>query len=335
MTVDSASNNPWKDRNVFVTGCTGLLGSWVTKSLVDAGANVVGLVRDRVPRSNIIRSGVADRINVVSGQVEDYALLERVLNEYQVKTVFHLAAQTIVGIAAQNPLSTFEANIRGTWHLLEACRRTSWVEEVVVASSDKAYGEHEELPYAEESALMGRFPYDASKVCADVLAQSYAATYRLPVCITRFGNLFGAGDLNFNRLVPGTIRSVVRDEAPVIRSDGKFTRDYIYVEDAAHAYLTLAQNMMVNPAIKGEAFNFSYGVPLDVCQMVDRILEHMGREDLKPQILGAASNEIPHQYLSPAKANTQLDWEPKFNLDQGLLRTITWYEDWLKENVGQ
>jgi CDP-glucose 4,6-dehydratase len=329
--MNMTSDNPWKDRSVFVTGCTGLLGSWVTKGLVDAGANVVGLVRDSVPRSNVNLSGVMGRINVVSGQVEDYALIERALNEYQVQTVFHLAAQTIVGIAGQNPLSTFEANIRGTWHVLEACRRTSWVSEVVVASSDKAYGEHEELPYDEDSALQGRFPYDASKVCADVLAQSYAATYELPVCITRFGNLFGAGDLNFNRLVPGTIRSVVREENPVIRSDGKFTRDYIYVEDAAHAYMTLAQNMMVNPSIKGEAFNFSYGVPLDVCQMVDRILGHMGRSDLQPQILGAASNEIPHQYLTAAKANTQLNWEPKFNLDEGLLRTISWYKDWFKE----
>lgn len=320
---------------MFVTGCTGLLGSWVTKGLADAGANVVGLVRDSVPRSNMNLNGVMDRINVVSGQVEDYALIERVLNEYQVQTVFHLAAQTIVGIANQNPLSTFEANIRGTWHVLEACRRTSWVQEVVVASSDKAYGEHEELPYGEDSALQGRFPYDASKVCADVLAQSYAATYQLPVCITRFGNLFGAGDLNFNRLVPGTIRSVVRDENPVIRSDGKFTRDYIYVEDAAHAYMTLAQNMMVNTSINGQAFNFSYGEPLDVCQMVDRILGHMERRDLKPRILGAASNEIAHQYLSPAKANTQLNWAPKHNLDQGLLRTISWYENWFKEIVGR
>ena len=328
-------DNPWKDRNVFVTGCTGLLGSWVAKGLADAGANVVGLVRDSVPRSNINLSGVMGRINVVSGQIEDYALIERTLNEYQVQTVFHLAAQTIVGTANQNPLSTFEANIRGTWHVLEACRRTSWVNEVVVASSDKAYGEHEELPCSEDSTLQGRFPYDASKVCADVLAQSYAATYELPVCITRFGNLFGAGDLNFNRLVPGTIRSVVRDEDPVIRSDGKFTRDYIYVEDAAHAYMTLAQSMMVNPSVKGQAFNFSYGEPLDVCQMVDRILAHMERRDLNPQILGAASNEIPHQYLSATKAHTELDWKPRFNLDEGLLRTIKWYEDWFMEKNGR
>ena len=320
----------WTDRNVFVTGCTGLLGSWLTEALVHAGANVVGLIRDGVPRSRLIRSRIIDGINVVSGEVEDYLLLERVLNEYQVQTVFHLAAQTIVGIANQSPLSTFETNIRGSWHLLEACRCTSGVKEVVVASSDKAYGEHQQLPYAEETPLMGRHPYDVSKTCADLLAQAYSKTYHLPVCITRFGNLFGGGDLNFDRLIPGTIRSVVRGERPVVRSDRLFIRDYIYVEDAVMGYMCLAERMAQDPTLQGHAFNFSYESPLSVLEVVDKILAQIGRSDLEPDILGTARNEIQHQYLSARKAREKLGWRPTYNFDQGLSRTIPWYADWFE-----
>ena len=329
-----STQNFWTDRNVFVTGCTGLLGSWLTEALVQAGANVVGLIRDGVPRSRLARSGVQDRINVVSGEVEDYHLLERALNEYQVQTVFHLAAQTIVGIANQSPLSTFESNIRGSWHLLEACRCTSWVKEVVVASSDKAYGEHQELPYSEETPLIGRHPYDVSKSCADLLAQAYFETYRLPVCITRFGNLFGGGDLNFDRLIPGTIRSAVRQESPIIRSDGQFTRDYIYVEDAAQGYMAVAEGISRDPSLHGHAFNFSYESPLTALEVVNKILAQMGRTDLEPRILGTASNEIPHQYLSAGKARERLGWRSSINFDEGLRRTISWYEDWLQGQAG-
>jgi CDP-glucose 4,6-dehydratase len=254
-----------------------------------------------------------------------------VLNEYQIRTVFHLAAQTIVGIANQSPLSTFETNIKGSWNILEACHRTSWVEGVVVASSDKAYGEHSQLPYQEDTPLIGRHPYDVSKSCADLIAQAYATSYQLPVCITRFGNLFGAGDLNFNRLIPGTIRSIIRNESPVIRSDGKFSRDYIYVEDAAYAYLVLAQTMATDPSTHGEAFNFSYESPFTVREVVDQILEAMDRKDLNPEVLGTASNEIPHQYLNAAKAKEKLGWQASFNFDEGLRRTIRWYQEWLEE----
>jgi CDP-glucose 4,6-dehydratase len=332
MTIGSADNF-WSDRRVFITGCTGLLGSWLTDALVGAGANVVGLVRDRVPKSRLIQTGLIDQISVVSGEVEDYLLLERSLNEYQVQTVFHLAAQTIVGIANQSPLSTFDTNIRGTWNLLEACRRTSWVESVVVASSDKAYGEHEVLPYTEDAELKGRHPYDVSKSCADLISQGFSATYGLPVSIARCGNLFGAGDLNFNRLIPGTIHSVLRGEAPVIRSDGKPTRDYVYVEDAADAYLLLAEATAKQPPIHGNAFNFSYERPMPATEVVEAILGHMVRSDLQPKILNNASNEIPHQFLESGKAREVLRWRPKYDFDEGLRRTIPWYEDVFKEQL--
>ena len=307
-----------------------MLGSWVTEALLEAGSNVTGLVRDSAPRSRLVQECLIQRVNVVSGEVEDYLLMERVLNEYQVETVFHLAAQTIVGIANESPLSTFETNIRGTWHLLEACRRTSWVQQLIVASSDKAYGEHQELPYGEEAPLIGRHPYDVSKSCADLLAQAYAHSYRLPVCITRFGNLFGPGDLNFNRLIPGTIRSIIRNEAPVIRSDGRFSRDYIYVEDAAQSYLRLAEAMGRDQAILGQAFNFSYESPLTAREVVNKILARMERQDLEPKVLGTASNEIPHQYLSAAKARERLGWRPLYDFDEGLGRTIRWYVEQLR-----
>ena len=318
-------DNYWSDRRVFVTGCTGLLGSWLTEALVRQGANVVGLVRDRVPKSRLVQTGLIDQIAVVFGEVEDYLLLERSLNEYQIQTVFHLAAQTIVGIANQSPLSTFDTNIRGTWHLLEACRRTSWVEAVAVASSDKAYGEHQDLPYTEEAELKGRHPYDVSKSCADLIAQGYSKTYGLPVTIARCGNLFGAGDLNFNRLIPGTIQSILRNEPPVIRSDGKFTRDYVYVEDAAEAYLTLAAAMTKQPSIRGNAFNFSYERPLKASEVVEKILGQMERKDLRPKIMNAATNEIPHQFLAAGKAHGLLGWQPQHDFDEGLRKTIPWY----------
>ena len=323
------SSNFWGDRAVLVTGCTGLLGSWLTEALLLQGSNVVGIVRDKVVRSRLLQNKILQQINAVSGTVDDYSLLERTINEYQIQTVFHLAAQTIVRIANENPLSTFESNIRGTWNVLEACRRTSWVSEVVVASSDKAYGAHDQLPYSEDSPLQGSHPYDVSKTCADLIAQAYAKSYQLPVSVTRFGNLIGAGDVNFDRLIPGTIRSVVRGEAPVIRSDGKFSRDYIYVEDAAHAYMAVAEGISTNPAVRGQAFNFSYEAPQTALQVVTKILKEMDRTDLKPAILDTAANEIPHQYLRAQKARECLGWQPKFDFDKGLRNTIPWYVETL------
>jgi CDP-glucose 4,6-dehydratase len=316
----------WFNRNVFVTGCTGLLGSWLTKLLVERGANVTGLIRDWVPKSNLNWSGFINEINVVRGEIEDYFLLERVINEYEIDTVFHLSAQTIVSIANRNPISTFETNIKGTWNLLEACRRNPTVKRIVVASSDKAYGEQEILPYTEDTPLRGSHPYDVSKSCTDLIAFTYNKTYKLPVCITRCGNFYGGGDLNFNRIVPGTIRSVINNESPVIRSDGSFIRDYIYILDAVNAYLFLAEKMDRLP-IYGEAFNFSNETQLSVLELVNKILKMMGREDLEPVVLNEVKNEIYHQYLSAQKAREVLGWKPLYSLEKGLSETIEWYRE--------
>jgi CDP-glucose 4,6-dehydratase len=324
----------WKNRNVLVTGSTGLLGSHLTGELVAWGANVVGLVRDMVPKSSLIRAGIYDEMNVVRGCVEDFFTVERTLNEYEVDTVFHLAAQTIVGIANRNPLSTFEANIKGTWCVLEACRRVPAVSKIVIASSDKAYGDQEELPYNENTPLQGEHPYDVSKSCADLLARSYYVTYRAPVCITRCGNFYGPGDLNFNRIVPGTIRHVLHNESPTIRSDGTFIRDYFYVKDAALAYLHLAE-MMEDPGIHGEAFNFSNELQIPVLELVQKILKLMDRTDLKPVILNQASHEIKHQYLKADKARQRLGWKPKYNLDDALKETIAWYTEFFRAEKRQ
>jgi CDP-glucose 4,6-dehydratase len=318
----------WQDRPTFVTGGTGLVGSWLMARLLDAGADVVCLVRDWVPQSELVRARLIDRVNVVRGDVRDQACLERVLGEYEIDTVFHLAAQTIVGIANRNPISTFETNVQGTWCLLEACRRSSTVKQIVAASSDKAYGDQEILPYDEETSLEGQHPYDVSKSCADLIAHAYAVTYGLPVVITRCGNFYGGGDLNWNRIVPGTIRSVLRGQRPIIRSDGTFVRDYFYVEDGAAAYILLAEQLAATPAIRGEAFNFSNEIQITVLQLVQRLLTLMG-STLEPEVRNEASHEICHQYLSAEKARTQLGWTPLFDLESGLRRTVRWYQDFL------
>src|SRR5436190_3795031 len=266
----------WRDRPTFVTGATGLVGSWLVRRLCEAGADVVCLVRDWVPQSELVRGRAIDRVKVVRGDVCDRELVERVLAEYEVNTVFHLAAQTIVPIANRNPVSTFESNIRGAWNLLEACRRTPTIRSIVVASSDKAYGPQKTLPYSELMPLEGIYPYDVSKSCADLIAQSYAISFNLPVAVTRCGNFYGGGDLNWNRLVPGTIRSVIRGERPVIRSDGNFVRDYFYVEDGALAYMLLAERLAACPNFRGLAFNFSNELQISVLDLVRQILDRMG-----------------------------------------------------------
>ena len=318
----------WLDRPVFVTGCTGTLGSWLTIALVDAGAAVTGLVRDEVPFSHLRQSGYQDRIRLVHGDVTDYNLLERVLNEYEINTVFHLAAQTIVPIANRAPLSTFETNIRGTWSLLEAARRAPETARVVVASSDKAYGIHEELPYTEEAALQGCHPYDVSKACADRIAQAYAITYGLPVAVTRCANLYGGGDLNWSRLIPGTIRCVIRGNPPIIRSDGTLVRDYLYIPDAVAAYLKLAERME-SPEVAGEAFNFGMDNPKSVMEVVQAIIEVSDQPTLEPRVLGEAKNEIQAQYLDSSRARRLLDWKPQYSLKQGLRETLSWYREFL------
>ena len=321
----------WRDRTVLVTGCTGLLGTALTQRLVELGAQVTGLIRDFVPQSHLLGSGTVQKINVVAGAVEDQALVERTINEYEVDTVLHLAAQTIVGTANRNPTSTFEANVKGTWSVLEACRRSPTVKRIVVASSDKAYGACDTLPYDESTPLQGQHPYDVSKSCADLISQSYYNTYKLPVAITRCGNFYGPGDLNFNRLIPGTIRSILRDEAPVIRSDGKYIRDYIFVKDGAEAYLLLAQQLE-EQKLGGQAFNFSYELQLSVLDMTNKILSLMKAERLKPKILNEAMHEIKHQFLSAAKAKKELNWKPVYSLDQGLRETIAWYTAFFQQS---
>jgi CDP-glucose 4,6-dehydratase len=320
----------WKDRPTLVTGATGLVGGWLVRRLLAAGADVICLVRDWVPQSQLIRDRLVDRVKLVRGDVRDQAELERALGEYEIVTVFHLAAQTIVGIANRNPVSTFETNIQGTWALLEACRRSPTVKQVVLASSDKAYGDQDELPYDESTPLQGTHPYDVSKSAADLIGSTYAVSYRSPVVITRCGNFYGGGDLNWNRIVPGTIRSVLRGQRPVIRSDGKFIRDYFYVEDGANAYITLAEALAARPELAGQAFNFSNEIQVTVLDLVRRILRVMD-SNLEPDVRNEASNEIIHQYLSAAKARRELGWSPLFNLEKGLAATVAWYQDFLAD----
>jgi CDP-glucose 4,6-dehydratase len=320
----------WRDRPILVTGASGLVGSWLTKRLLGCGAGVVCLIRDWVPQSELVRTSVIEKVNVVRGDVCDQSLVERTLAEYEVEVVIHLAAQTIVGIANRNPVPTFESNVRGTWSVLEACRRSPAVKSIVIASSDKAYGRHENLPYTEEAPLRGEHPYDVSKSSADLIAQAYAVTYGLPLGITRCGNFYGGGDLNWNRIVPGTIRSVIRGERPVIRSDGQYVRDYFYVEDGAAAYMLLAERLVADRALGGQAFNFSNEKQIAVLELVRQILREMG-SSLEPDIRGEATNEIRLQYLSAAKARQVLGWSPKFTLEEGLGRTIAWYREFLSQ----
>ena len=321
----------WLDRPTFVTGGTGLVGSWLVRRLVASGADVVCLVRDWVPQSELVRTGTLDHIKVVRGDICDQETLERVLGEYEIDTVIHLAAQTIVTIANRNPISTFESNITGTWNLLEASRRSPKVKQIVVASSDKAYGDQDKLPYNENTPLQGQHPYDVSKSCADLIAQTYAVSYGLPVVITRCGNFYGGGDLNWNRIIPGTIRSVLRGQRPVIRSDGESIRDYFYVEDGAAAYMLLAEQLAARPELKGQAYNFSNEIQITVSEIVARILKLM-ESTLEPDVRNEARNEILHQYLSAEKARKLLNWMPLFTLDEGLKRTIQWYKDFLGVN---
>lgn len=328
MGVTESSRAFWQDRPTLVTGATGLVGGWLVKRLLELGADVTCLVRDWVPQSELVRAGRLDSVKVARGDVRDQAMLERVLGENEIDTVIHLAAQTIVGIANRNPVSTLETNIAGTWTVLEACRRSPRVKQIVLASSDKAYGAHDQLPYDETFALQGLHPYDVSKSCCDLIAQAYAETYGLPVCITRCGNFFGGGDLNWNRIVPGTIRSILRGQNPVIRSDGLFVRDYFYIEDGAAAYTLLAERLAADPSLRGQAFNFSNESQVTVLELAQKILTLMG-SDLEPEVRNEASNEIRNQYLNAEKARTQLAWKPLFTLDEGLERTIRWYRDFL------
>ena len=325
----------WNGKRVFITGVTGLLGSHLTKYLLGKGAEIVALVRDHTPNSLFFSEdskwNLKNKVNIVYGEVEDFRLLERTLNEYEIDSVFHLAAQAIVGTANRSPLMTFKTNIEGTWNILEAVRlHQKQIERVVVASSDKAYGNLKGQAYDESFPLQGEHPYDVSKSCADLIAQSFAKSYHLPIAITRCGNFFGPGDLNLNRLIPGTIVSVLENKPPTIRSDGNFVRDYIFVEDGAHAYTLLAE-WVSELNLQGEAFNFSYGLKLTVAEVVEKILNCMGKPELKPIILNQATNEIPIQSLDSTKAKKILHWKPLYGFEDGLKETIGWYSKFLKK----
>lgn len=316
--------------SVLVTGAAGFVGTWLCRALLEREARVVALVRGEDGASPF--ADVAPRLIVVRGDLGDLPLLLRILARYEVGIVFHLGAETLVGPARRDPAGVFESNIRGTWNLLEACRRNGRVEAVVTASSDKAYGFHGEAPYTEETPLEGLFPYDVSKACADRLAACYHATYGLPVAVTRCGNLYGGGDLHWSRLVPGTVRSALRGERPVIRSDGKRVRDYLYVEDAVDGYLRLAASLREDPSLAGEAFNLSGEAPMTVLEVARRVLKAAGRSDLEPRVLDLpeARYEIPAQRLCARKAREQLGWRPNTGIEEGLRRTVEWYRAWLR-----
>jgi CDP-glucose 4,6-dehydratase len=327
---DLGNERFWRGRNVLVTGATGFVGSWITEALVNMGANVVILVRDVSSLSSLAlksASSIHSRARAaVLGDVTVYSVIERILNEYEVDTCFHLASQTIVGVAKRSPLSTFKSNIMGTWNVLEACRRSRILQRVVVASSDKAYGEPLKLPITEDHPLLAAYPYDASKACADILARTYFETYGLPVGVTRCSNIYGGGDMNFSRIIPDTVRSVLIGKAPIIRSDGTPERDYMYISDAVNAYITLAENLD-RPKVKGEAFNFGTGKPVSVLDLVEKIINLAGKPHLKPVILGRETKEIKVQYLSTKKAKDALNWEARVSLEQGLVKTIKWYKE--------
>jgi len=323
----------WTDRRVFVTGATGIVGSWLVKELLDRGAHVVVLVRDWDPQSELVRSGTIARTSVVNGCLEEYATLERAINEQEIDTVFHLGAQPIVTTALRNPLPTFEANIRGSYNLLEACRvHSGLVKRVVVASSDKAYGDAPSLPYTEDMPANGRHPYDVSKSCTDLIAMSYAHTYGLPVTVARCGNIYGGGDLNWSRIVPGTIRSLWLGQRPVLRSNGRYTRDYVFVQDVVAAYLALAERSDAD-GVRGEAFNFSPESRVTVLEITETIQRLMGRSDLDPVILDQARAEIRDQYLDSTKAKSRLGWTAQHSLESGLADTILWYRRFLEDGA--
>jgi CDP-glucose 4,6-dehydratase len=326
--TDNQEAEFWHDRPVLVTGGSGLLGGWLVKRLLTAQARLVCLVRDRMPRPEVVPRDLLDRATLVHGDVRDQALLERTLHEHQTDTVFHAAAQAVVGLANRNPVITFETNVQGTWCLLEACRQTPGVRQIVVSSSDKAYGDQVQLPYSEDMALIGRHPYDVSKACADLIATGYAKSYGVPVTVTRCGNFFGGGDLNWNRIVPGTIQAISQAQRPVIRSDGQFVRDYLYADDGAAAQMHLARRLAEDRTLRGEAFNFSYEVRVTVVELVEKIARLMD-SSLKPEIRNEASQEIRVQFLSAAKARERLGWKPLYSMEQGLRETVQWYRNYL------
>lgn len=322
----------WSSKRVLVTGATGMVGAWATRWLVDAGAHTVAFISDADPQSELLRSGYIDRVTVMNGRLENYDDVERAINNQEIDSIIHLGAQPIVGAADRSPRHTFESNIQGTWNVLDAARVLGGlVKRIVVASSDKAYGTQPVLPYKENMSMNGDHPYEVSKSCTDLISTTYARTYGLPVTIARCGNIYGGGDLNWNRIVPGTFRSILRGEQPVLRSDGTFVRDYLHVDDIVSAYLLLGERSH-EEQLKGEGFNFSDESPLTVMQIYKAICSAAGKPDLEPKILNAAAGEIKDQYLDSTKAHDVLGWKASVSLSEGLTKSWSWYRDLLGGN---
>ncbi len=315
----------WEEKNVLVTGASGFVGSWLIKSLVEKKANVIALIRDHIPDSPLMYMDVYLELRAaVNGDIINYDVVHRIFNEYEIDTCFHLAAQTIVGVANRSPLPTFETNIKGTWNILDAALRSKTLERIVIASTDKVYGEPVKLPITEDHPLSAIYPYDASKACVEILARTYFETYGLPIGITRCCNIYG-GDLNFSRIIPDTIRSIVFNKNPIIRSDGTPVRDFIYIADAVSGYLMLAEKLN-EKKVTGNAFNFGSNSPIKILDLVNKIIAISGKK-LKPQILGKGKPkaEISIQYLSSEKAKKLLGWKAKIPLERGLRETFKWY----------
>jgi len=322
----------WNERQVFVTGASGFIGAWLIKELIKNGAHIVTLIRDPDPQSEYFRSGDYQKTTIIQGMLEDFNTLERSISEFEPDTIFHLAAQTLVGVGMRSPLYTFEANIRGTYNLLEACRtHEDIIQRVVIASSDKAYGAKHELPYKESMPLEGKYPYEVSKSCADLISQSYFHSYGLPVAIARCGNVYGGGDLNWSRIIPGAIRAGIQQNPFKIRSDGRYVRDYIYVKDVVAGYLKLAEKID-DDHVRGAAFNFGPGRGISVLDIIERIEGSMDQE-IEKHILDVAEGEIFEQYLDPSNAEKVLDWQPGYNLDEGLVETISWYREYFNKII--
>ena len=327
--TQEGSNTYWSDKRVLVTGASGMVGSWLTRWLSESGAYTVAFIADTDPQSELIRSGIINKINVINGRLENYDDIERAINNHEVDSIFHLGAQPIVGAADRAPRHTFESNIQGTWNLLDACRTlTPLVKRIVVASSDKAYGTQSVLPYTEDMSMNGDHPYEVSKSCTDLISTTYAHTYGTPVTIARCGNIYGGGDLNWNRIIPGTFRALLRGEQPILRSDGTFIRDYLHVDDVVSAYLALGENSD-KPEFAGHAFNFSDESPLTVMQIFSAICEAAGKPNTKPVVLNEATGEIKDQYLDSTKAREVLGWHARVSLQDGLKKSFSWYSNLL------
>lgn len=318
----------WKDKRVLITGYEGFLGSNLTKKLITTEAKVTGIDIKFQRGNTALAKTDYNRIIPIKGDIVNYNLVNKIIKKYKIEAIFHLAAEALVGKCFKNPLKAFSNNIRGTWNVLEAARKSDTVKAIIVASSDKAYGSHKKLPYKENASLQGKHPYDVSKSCADLIAYTYFHTYGLPVAITRCGNVYGPGDYNFSRIVPDAIRCALLGKTLLIRSDGRFTRDYIFVEDIVEGYILLAEKLN-NLRLSGEAFNLSDENPLTVIGLVKEI-RRLTNKKLKYRILNQAKYEIKHQYLSSLKARKFLGWKPAYTLEKGLKKTILWYKNSFK-----